>query len=45
MTVKEYIVKVIGWLTSHCDIELDPITEYEVIRVLIDVAEEENEIS
>ena len=40
MTVKEYIVKVIGWLTSHLDIELDPITEYEVIRVLIEVAEE-----
>ena len=40
MTVKEYVVKVIGWLTSHCDIKLDPITEYEVIRMLIDVVEE-----
>lgn len=40
MTGKEYIVKVIAHLTSHCDIELDPITEYEVIRMLIEVAEE-----
>lgn len=40
MTEKEYIVKVIAHLTSHCDIELDPIAEYEVIRMFIEVAEE-----
>ena len=40
MTSKEYIVKVIAHLTSHFDIELEPLLEYEIIRMLIEVAEE-----
>ena len=39
-SVKEYIVKVIAHLTSHFDIELEPLVEYEIIRVLIELAEE-----
>ena len=39
-SVKEYIDKVIAHLTSHFDIELEPLVEYEIIRVLIELAEE-----
>lgn len=33
---KQYIAYLIGWITAHCDIELDPQTEFEVIRVIMD---------
>ena len=35
--IKEYIVNVIAHLTAHCDIELDAILEFEIIRMLIEL--------
>lgn len=35
--IKEYIVNVITHLTAHNDIELDPILEFEIIRMLIEL--------
>ena len=32
-----YVSELIGLITSHLDIELDPIAEVEIIRVILDV--------
>ena len=32
-----YISELIGLITGHLDIELDPIVEVEIIRVILDV--------
>ena len=34
--IKEYISYLIAWITGHCDLELDPLTEFQVIRVIMD---------
>lgn len=34
--VKSYITFLIGWITGHSDIELEPETEFEVVRVIMD---------
>lgn len=34
--VKEYISYLIAWITGRCDLELDPLTEFHVIRVIMD---------
>lgn len=38
--VRKFICKYIQWLVSHDDIELDPLIEFEIIRVLFDVYED-----
>ena len=35
-TTQKYISYLIGWITAHSDIELDPLTEFEMIRVIMD---------
>jgi hypothetical protein len=35
-TTQKYISYLIGWITAHSDVEFDPLTEFEVIRVIID---------
>ena len=41
MTNQEYLAKyvsqLIGLITGHIDIELDPVVENEIIRVILDV--------
>ena len=37
--VKEFVAYYIHWLSSHNDLELEPILEYEVIRTIIDASE------
>lgn len=37
--VKEFVAYYIQWLSSHDDLELEPILEYEVIRTIIDASE------
>ena len=32
-----YISELISWITGHCDIELNPAVEVEIIRVILDV--------
>lgn len=32
-----YISELISWITGHCDIELEPALEVEIIRVILDV--------
>ena len=35
--VSKYVSELIGLITGHLDIELDPIVEVEIIRVILDV--------
>lgn len=35
--LSKYISQLIGLITGHLDIELDPIVEVEIIRVILDV--------
>lgn len=35
-TTQKYISYLIRRITGHSDIELDPLTEFEVIRVIMD---------
>lgn len=34
--VREYIAYLVQWLSGHGDLELDDLTEFEVIRVIFD---------
>ena len=33
----KYVLQLIGLITSHLDIELNPMLEVEIIRVILDV--------
>ena len=35
--LSKYVSELIGLITGHLDIELDPIVEVEIIRVILDV--------
>ena len=35
-----YISELISWITGHCDIELEPTLEVEIIRLILDVYQE-----
>ena len=35
--LSKYVLELIGLITSHLDIELGPLVEVEIIRVILDV--------
>lgn len=35
--LSKYISRLIGLITSHLDVEFDPVLEVEIIRVILDV--------
>ena len=37
--VKGYCAYLIAWITSHNDVEFDSVTEYEIVRVIMDSSE------